>query len=325
MDSCFWLGTWPAGVRRSTSCRCMRKGSTCHRLHRTSWSPITSGPTIVICCCSTEGGEFWWVSWTPRAQRERMLTSLPVWSPAWTVPASSTSTVCGAPSSTAPSAGPKLSPPIVSGLRAVRGSTFARCPGERPSRSRPTPASSCSTPIFRRSTRGSAEAPRTKRSQWLQQDFTEVFARTFIADARRAYEGILNTTEQLARDFPDVKFVLRPHPFEDATAYLRLRGPNLSVRQEGSALEWIALCRLLIHQNCSTALEAIMMGVEPLSLDWLNTPALKLDGPTSVSQRICSYDALRRSIERSLSGRRLGRRRKPTVCATRFDRRNLLQ
>ena len=132
--------------------------------------------------------------------------------------------------------------------------------------------------------------------------FTEVFARTFIADARRAYEGILNTTEQLARDFPDAKFVLRPHPFEDATAYLRLRGPNLSVHQEGSALEWIALCRLLIHQNCSTALEAIMMGVEPLSLDWLNTPALKLDGPTSVSQRICSYDALRRSVERSLSG-----------------------
>ena len=133
--------------------------------------------------------------------------------------------------------------------------------------------------------------------------FTEAFARTFIADARRAYDGVLNTTEQLIRDFPDVKFVLRPHPFEDAAAYRRLRGPNLSVRQEGSALEWIALCRLLIHQNCSTAVEAIMMGVEPLSLDWLNTPALELDGPTSVSQRIRSYDALRGSIERSLSGK----------------------
>jgi surface carbohydrate biosynthesis protein len=132
--------------------------------------------------------------------------------------------------------------------------------------------------------------------------FSEAFARMFIADARRAYEGILSTTEQLLRDFPDVKFVLRPHPFEDPAAYLRLRGPNLSVRQEGSALEWIALSRLLIHQNCSTALEAVMMGVEPLSLDWLNTPALALDGPTLVSQRICSYDALRSSIERTLSG-----------------------
>ena len=36
---------------------------------------------------------------------------------------------------------------------------------------------------------------------------------------------------------------------------------NLQVRQEGTSLEWIHSASLLVHQNCSTAVEAVMLGV----------------------------------------------------------------
>lgn len=119
----------------------------------------------------------------------------------------------------------------------------------------------------------------------VQAGFSREFARQFISDARQAYCAVLDTSIKLARHFPDVRFVLRPHPFEDIRSYDRLAElPNADVIQDGTSIEWINGARLLIHQNCSTAVEATMLSVEPLSMEWFNTPALRLDAATSVSR-----------------------------------------
>ncbi len=115
--------------------------------------------------------------------------------------------------------------------------------------------------------------------------FAEDFAHRFIADARLAHETVSAVSTRLARALPDVPFVLRPHPFESIEAYAELASlPNVEVRQEGTSLEWIAASRLLLHQNCSTAIEATMLGVEPIAMEWFNTPALRLDAATKVSR-----------------------------------------
>lgn len=115
--------------------------------------------------------------------------------------------------------------------------------------------------------------------------FTRTFARQFIVDAGQAYRSVLEISMRLARQFTDVQFVLRPHPFENADSYDKLAGlPNVEVRQEGTSLEWISGARMLIHQNCSTAIEATMLGVEPLSMEWFNTPTLRLEAASRVSR-----------------------------------------
>jgi surface carbohydrate biosynthesis protein len=115
--------------------------------------------------------------------------------------------------------------------------------------------------------------------------FSREFARQFIADAGNAYRNVLDTSIRLARHFADVQFVLRPHPFENICSYDAFAElPNAQVIQSGTSLEWISGARLLVHQNCSTAIEASMLNVEPLSMEWFNTPALRLDAATSVSR-----------------------------------------
>jgi surface carbohydrate biosynthesis protein len=133
--------------------------------------------------------------------------------------------------------------------------------------------------------------PRFSRSSSDEQDamvqagFSRDFARQFIVDAEQAYRSVLDMSIKLAKHFADVQFVLRPHPFENIASYDALAGlPNVHVRQDGTSLEWISGARLLIHQNCSTAIEATMLGVEPLSMEWFNTPALRLDAATKVSR-----------------------------------------
>lgn len=139
----------------------------------------------------------------------------------------------------------------------------------------------------------------------VQAGFDETHARQFLADARGAHQAVIEVMERLACSYPDLMFVLRPHPFENADAYRALlRFPNCQVRQEGTSLEWINGARLLLHQNCSTALEAVMMGKEPVSLEWFNTPALSLPSASAVSVRAQEYGMLVSLIEAAAAGRR---------------------
>ena len=137
----------------------------------------------------------------------------------------------------------------------------------------------------------------------VQAGFSRAFARQFISDAGHAYRSVLDTSIRLARHFTDVTFVLRPHPFENIRAYDALAElPNAHVRQDGTSLEWIAGARLLIHQNCSTAIEAAMLNVEPLSMEWFNTSALRLQAATGVSRSAASEADLTELVRQGLDG-----------------------
>jgi surface carbohydrate biosynthesis protein len=111
------------------------------------------------------------------------------------------------------------------------------------------------------------------------------FALQIIAEAGQAYRSVLDVSIRLAKHFSGVQFVLRPHPFENIQSYEAFAElPNAQVIQDGTSLEWLGGARLLIHQNCSTAIEATMLKVEPLSLEWFNTPALRLEAACGVSR-----------------------------------------
>ncbi|MBK3665701.1 hypothetical protein JJE66_31340 [Bradyrhizobium diazoefficiens] len=119
--------------------------------------------------------------------------------------------------------------------------------------------------------------------------FARDYANQVIVEARHAYQSTLEMSMKLAEHFPDVHFVLRPHPFESIKSYDALAAyPNFEVRQEGTSIEWINGARLLIHQNCSTAIEATMLNVEPLSMEWFNTPALRVQAAAQVSRPVAS-------------------------------------
>jgi surface carbohydrate biosynthesis protein len=133
--------------------------------------------------------------------------------------------------------------------------------------------------------------------------FSRDFARQFIADAGQAHRNVLDTSIRLAKHFADVLFVLRPHPFENLRSYDTFAElPNAQVIQSGTSLEWISGARLLVHQNCSTAIEASMLNVEPLSMEWFNTPALRLDAATSVSRSAASEADLLDLVKQGLDG-----------------------
>ncbi len=127
---------------------------------------------------------------------------------------------------------------------------------------------------------GSGDEVRTMASA----GFEPAFAAAYIRDARIAQAGIIALLGDLVDQFPSVHFILRPHPFESAAPYQALMHKvNFEVRQEGTSIEWLNACKVLLHLNCSTAVEAAMLGKTAISPRWLDTPTLHIEGPHSVS------------------------------------------
>lgn len=82
------------------------------------------------------------------------------------------------------------------------------------------------------------------------------------------YQKVLITetielVKQLAKDHPDETIIVRPHPQENCEYYkTRLRGfENVHVTNKGSVRKWLASSKVLIHHDCTTGMEAMLMGI----------------------------------------------------------------
>jgi len=64
--------------------------------------------------------------------------------------------------------------------------------------------------------------------------------------------------KQLAERLPSQKFIVRPHPAEDDLFYKAIfkHLANVKVISDGDVSSWIRNCKLLIHNSCTTAIQA---------------------------------------------------------------------
>jgi hypothetical protein len=87
---------------------------------------------------------------------------------------------------------------------------------------------------------------------------TRDFAMGLSAHKEALFRSFMNVLEILSRSFPDTTFVLRPHPSEKQEPWERVAEPlsNVQVIHEGSVVPWLLACEALIHNGCTTAVEA---------------------------------------------------------------------
>jgi len=134
--------------------------------------------------------------------------------------------------------------------------------------------------------------------------FSMAHSQRYVADNQRAFLKIIDLIRALADRYPDEHFVLRPHPFENMRAYEeQIQNSNFEVRQEGTSLQWINESKCVLHLNCLTSVEAVLMGKEAINFEWLNTEALLHTSPAlNVSRLPENQDALFDLLDRIIAG-----------------------
>lgn len=126
----------------------------------------------------------------------------------------------------------------------------------------------------------------------------------FIEESEHARAEVIAAVVELARALPSVAIILRPHPFEDRHTYDEAFAAHANVRieQSGPVFEWIRYSRLVVHFNCSTAIDSMLLGVEAVHLDWIDAPQLSQPTSAGVSQRVRSVGELIDLARRAVAG-----------------------
>lgn len=81
---------------------------------------------------------------------------------------------------------------------------------------------------------------------------------SYWAHATQVLVSLVKLTNRLSIEFPQTQFVIRPHPSENRGFYEGIfrEVPNVRVVHDGSVAPWLLASRALIHEGCTTAIEA---------------------------------------------------------------------
>ena len=111
----------------------------------------------------------------------------------------------------------------------------------------------------------------------------------------------------LAQAFPDRMIVVRPHPSESYQIYREIAAGNerIVVINEGNVIPWLLAAKALVHNGCTTGLEAYVLGVPAISyLATLNEfYDYDFQGlPTKLSHQCFNFAQLQNTLQRILAG-----------------------
>ncbi len=123
----------------------------------------------------------------------------------------------------------------------------------------------------------------------LSKDESEFF-RGFILYSAELLEYFKDLIPKLAKEFPNVQFILRPHPSENHDywkEYLK-DFDNVHVIFEGTAVEAIKAANLLIHNGCTTGVEAAIMRCPTIAYTPIHSKKFDLYLPNNVSVKALS-------------------------------------
>ncbi len=89
-----------------------------------------------------------------------------------------------------------------------------------------------------------------------------------LRDHKQAiFEAFQRLIPALEAAFPDHRIVVRPHPTEGQDVYREIaaRGSRIHVTNEGNVVAWLLATRALVHNGCTTGVEAHVLRVPAVS------------------------------------------------------------
>jgi len=145
------------------------------------------------------------------------------------------------------------------------------------------------------------------------------FGKAAVGMSREYAEGlrdhkmaILDTFKKmipgLDKEFPDYTIIVRPHPTENQQVYkdIAQNCRRVKVTNKGNVVPWLMATEAVIHNGCTTGVEAYMMGVPAISYratvnEFYDLGFYRL--PNLISHQCFDADQLRQTLDQILKGK----------------------
>ena len=129
-----------------------------------------------------------------------------------------------------------------------------------------------------------------------------------LRDYKQAlFEDFKQLIPSLEKTFPDYAIVVRPHPTEKQEVYQKIASQceRVWVTNEGNVVPWLMATKVLVHNSCTTGVEAYILGVPAITYrssinEYYDFGFYRL--PNLLSHQCLNFDELRETLKRILNG-----------------------
>jgi surface carbohydrate biosynthesis protein len=130
--------------------------------------------------------------------------------------------------------------------------------------------------------------------KWLREKRPDDPRGGFARHKYQLFQSFREMLPRLANSMPETRFVLRPHPSEDQASWERLAADlaNVVVERNGNIVPWLLAAKAVIHNGCTTAIEAYLLGRPALAFAPLPSGHYDHVLPNDLSLACASVEAL---------------------------------
>jgi surface carbohydrate biosynthesis protein len=120
------------------------------------------------------------------------------------------------------------------------------------------------------------------------------FARGLAEHKNELFGNFRTLVPAVAAAFPEHRVVVRPHPAEDHAAWKETAGDhaNVHVVSEMSVIPWLIASSVLIHNGCTTAVEAAVLRRPAIAFRPVSNKEFDFEFPNSLSEEAYSVEEL---------------------------------
>src|SRR5699024_5517070 len=115
---------------------------------------------------------------------------------------------------------------------------------------------------------------------------------------KKLYQSFLEMIESTAIKFPHLNIVIRPHPGENRQSYLQAfrQYKNIHVIHEGSIIKWLLAAKVIIHNGCTSGIEAFLLDRPVIAYTPYHTKDTSLPNQVGIQSKTIS--SLHKAIKR---------------------------
>lgn len=123
----------------------------------------------------------------------------------------------------------------------------------------------------------------------------------YYENRERVFRKVIELMKKISIRFPNLNIIVRPHPSENHETWKTLLKdyPNVKIIYEGELTPWIIAAKSVIHNSCTTGVEAALLNIKAIAYVPIDEPQFEMELPNSVSAAAATEDEVISLIEQS--------------------------
>ena len=129
---------------------------------------------------------------------------------------------------------------------------------------------------------------RFRVADWVPAEMRADLETGLVAHKRAIFDSFVGLLPKIAQAIAPLNLVIRPHPSESLQTWAKAAGGigNVHVVQEGAIVPWLYAAEALLHNGCTTAVEAALVGTPAISFRPKKSELFDTDLPNKLSRCI---------------------------------------